>query len=358
MSLREHFSELKRRAKIAFLSFVVMLVAFLVVPANPSAALAALTGGAGTYVPLIGFFIARVKLELLPPGWQLIGLNVNSALEIYIIASVVFALMFNSPIFAYEVIMFIHPGLKETERKLIYPFVGAAATLFVGGALFGFFFLAHFLLIALTPFFVTTGVEPIISGLDFYTIVVITVGMSAVAFTIPVYVYTLLRLGIIKATTFTKNRLIIWAITYILCAIITPDGGPLLDVILFVPIIVLLELSVFLGGRAARGRERRRAASEGTGTTPPAAPAPPAPPAPTVYTPTLPSPGPPPSAPTALASSPAVVAPSPPVAPAAPQMPVIEPLTGPPVVRYYCQYCGKEMSKDSIFCPHCGRSTD
>ena len=160
MSLREHFSELKRRAKVAFVSFAILFVAMLAVPADPSAVLSAVTGGGGTYVPLIAFFLARVKLELLPPGWTLIGLNVNSALEIYLIASLIFAVIFNAPIFAYEVIMFINPGLKENERKLIYPFIGAATGLFIVGILFGFFFLAHFLLIALSPFFIVVAGQP------------------------------------------------------------------------------------------------------------------------------------------------------------------------------------------------------
>ena len=63
MSLREHLSELKRRAKVAFVSFAILFVAMLAVPADPGAVLSAISGGGGTYVPLIAFFMARVKLE-------------------------------------------------------------------------------------------------------------------------------------------------------------------------------------------------------------------------------------------------------------------------------------------------------
>jgi len=333
MSLREHFSELKRRAKIVFVSFVILFLAMLAVPADPASVLAAVTGGGGTYVPLIAFFLARVKLELLPAGWTLIGLSVNAALEAYLLASLVFALIFNAPIFAYEVIMFINPGLKETERKLIYPFVGAASALFTVGVLFGFFFLAKFLLIALTPFFVAAQFQPTISGLDFYSIVFITVGMSGISFTVPVYVYTAIRLGIVKPTTFTNNRIVIWAITYIICAIVTPDGGPLLDVLLFIPIITLLELSVWLGARSVRGRqEAEEASSIGAG-----APSTGPPPGPSVPAPGLP----PPAAP-ATSTYPSIQAPKPPPRPRA--------------QKRYCLYCLREMPPDSVFCPHCGRA--
>lgn len=359
MSIREHFSELKRRAKIVFYSFGILFVAFLAIPADPSTALGAVTGGGGTYVPLIAFFMARIKLELLPPHWVLIGLTVNSALEVYLIACVVFAAIFNSPILAYEVIKFIGPGLKENEKKLIYPFVTANALLFIGGALFGFFFLAHFLLIALGPFFGATGLYPTISGLDFYTIVVITVGMSAIAFTIPVYVYTLIRLGIVQASTFRKNRVVIWAITYILCAIVTPDGGPLLDVLLFVPIIALLELSVFLGGRSAGGKAKRDSSS----TTPvsPSSTPPPPPSTPPPSAPVLPAPV------VGGGTAQAPVTPSPAVTPkpAAPVFPTVPPLAGPPpvrvapiVVKHYCAFCLKEMPADAVFCSNCGRAAE
>ena len=46
--------------------------------------------------------------------------------------------------------------------------------------------------------------------------------------------------------------------TYIVTAAVTPDGGPVLDVILFVPVIALLELGVFFGRRAVRGSEAKR----------------------------------------------------------------------------------------------------
>lgn len=64
MSLREHFSELKRRFKVAFTSFVVILAILLVVPEDPAALL---TGGYSSFRPMIGFFVNSVDKQLLPP---------------------------------------------------------------------------------------------------------------------------------------------------------------------------------------------------------------------------------------------------------------------------------------------------
>jgi sec-independent protein translocase protein TatC len=328
MSLREHLSELKRRFKVAFGSFIVLLAILLIVPADPETFL---SQGYTGFTPVIAFFISRVKLELFPPGWKFIAVSINEPLEIYIVASVLFAVIFNAPIFAYETIKFVSPGLKESERKLIYPFVAAITGLFAFGAAFGFFFLAKFLLAALTPFFTFTGiVPPTIDAANFYFIVFLTIAMSGIAFTVPVYVYTLIRFGVIQAASFRKNRIIIWAITYILCAIITPDGGPFLDVLLFVPIITLLEVAVFIGGRSRAGVLKKQARDEGRSgaAAPPSGPAPPPPPGSGV-------------SPTDIQVGTTVAAPA-----------------AAPAVRTACPYCNFPISPGTAFCPNCNRAIE
>ena len=330
MSLREHLSELKSRFKLAFTSFVIILAALLVVPANPEALI---SQGYLGFLPLVAFFIARIKLDLLPPGWTLIaGSGLNEPLEIYLVAAVLFALVFNGPIFAYEVIRYIGPALNEREKGLVYPFVGAATGLFAFGVVFGYLFLAKFLLLALSPFFITAGVQPFVDAGSFYFVVMLTIAMSGFAFTIPVYVYTLIVLGVLKAETFTHNRLIIWAVTYIATAVITPDGGPLLDVILFVPIIALLELAVFIGGRQKARADKKKAAAEGASLGTSGTPATPAPSSP-------PPPPPPPS------SSPSVGAPALPA-----------PAVAAASSQRTCSFCKNPLAPGVVFCPNCGRS--
>lgn len=337
MSLREHLSELKSRFKVAFTSFAAILAILLVVPQDPAALL---TGGYTSFRPLIGYFISSIDSQLLPKKWILIASGgLSEPLEIYLVVSVLFALIFNAPIFAYETIKFVGPALNEREKSLIYPFVGANAALFAFGSAFGYFFLAKFLLVALTPFFVTTGISPYVDAGSFYFTVVLTIAMSGFAFTVPVYVYTLIVLGVVQAASFRKNRLIIWAVTYIGTAIITPDGGPLLDVILFIPIITLLELAVFIGGRS-RDRRLRKMAQEGPSETPASAGGQPPPP-PSPASPALPSPQ------AATASAPpgtaAVTA-----APATPGQAQSRP----------CPYCQFAIPPGTLFCPNCGKSSE
>jgi sec-independent protein translocase protein TatC len=244
--------------KVAFLSFAGLLAIFMLAPAQPANAIS-LTG---TYVPFVAFFLARVKLDLLPAGWTLIAGPLSAPLEVYLVASVILAAVFNSPIFAYETMRFVAPALTDKEKGLLYPFVVSSSSLFIIGALFGYFFLAKFLFIALGPFFVTAQAQPFINVADFYSIVFLTIGMSGFAFTTPVYVFVLIRFRILSPQTFRQNRVIIWVVVYIATAVMTPDGGPILDLILFVPIIVMLELAVWLGARSIKNLEAPPAADK------------------------------------------------------------------------------------------------
>ena len=261
-SLREHLTELKRRAKVVVASFVVLLLIFIAVPADPES----LLSFNGTYVTFVAFFLQRIKSDILPANWILIANRLNEPLEVFLVGSVIFALLFNMPIFAYETFRFIDPALTKDERGMVYPFVISSSALFAFGCLFGYLFLAKALIVALSPFFVATGANPYIDLSDFFFVVFLTVVLSGVAFTIPVFIFILLRFGVVDPSFFKKNRIIIWFVTYIFTAIVTPDGGPLLDLILFVPIIVMVEVAVFLGGRYRRRVERRTGAGSGSGS--------------------------------------------------------------------------------------------
>ena len=257
---REHIDELRHRLKAVAVAFVVTILVVFLLPLHPSQLLS-LT--AVYYTTPVSVFLQNIKSSVLPQGWALIPFHVAAPLEILLAASFVLSVAVDMPLITYEVYRFVDPALKPEERKMVYPVIGATTTLFVVGLAFGYFILAKFVFIAMAPFYSAIGVSPpyLIEAMDFYTIVFLTVFFSGAAFTTPVFVYLLIRFGIIPADAFSQNRVWIWVGTYVVTALVTPDGGPALDVILFVPVIALLELGVFMGRRSNPGREappRRR----------------------------------------------------------------------------------------------------
>src|SRR3989449_2433370 len=177
MRFMEHLGELRQRLKIVFFTLLAIFIVLLVVPRYPAQFLS-LTG---TYNPLVSIFLDRIVQDILPPGWTLIALHVNEGLEIVLVACLLLSVAFDMPVIAYEAYRFIDPALKESERKLVYPFVISSSILFLVGLAFGYFILAKFLLVAIAPFIKAANLEFTIEGADFYSVVFLTVFFSGVA---------------------------------------------------------------------------------------------------------------------------------------------------------------------------------
>ena len=244
--ISQHLEELRKRLKVIILSLVVTILAMLLLPVRPWELL---NLGNVYYATPVSLVLQRVMADTLPTNWNLLLVNVGAPLEVIIYASLILGLVIDMPLIAYEAFRFVDPALRKQERDMVYPVVASASLLFIVGILFGYYFLARFIFVAMAPFNAAVGLVPpyMIAVSDYYTIVFLCVLFSGAAFTSPVFVFLLIRYGIVSPGFFGKHRLIIWGVTFAATAFITPDGGPLLDVILFVPIIVLLEVAVLVG---------------------------------------------------------------------------------------------------------------
>ena len=254
----EHIEELRRRLKVVAISFVVILVVLILFPANPLQAVR----DPGQYASLafvqntvIAAFLGRVVQDLLPAGWTLLAATgVGEGMEVYFVAAVVLTVALDMPVIAYETFKFIDPALSEGEKALVYPFVASTSALFVSGLVFGYLVLAKFLIVALAPFFVASRVAYLVDASAFYYVIFLIIGATGVSFTSPVFVYTLIRLRVVEAEFFSRNRVIIWFVIWVLTGLfLTPDGGPLLDLVIFFPIVAMVEVAVALGRRSVRG---------------------------------------------------------------------------------------------------------
>jgi sec-independent protein translocase protein TatC len=243
-------TELASRLKIILYSLLVTTTIFMVIPANSDF----LHHPFAFYNPLIALVLKQVTKDVLPSGVQLIAGEFTAPLEIYLIASLLMGTVTSAPIIAYEIYRYVDPALYPEERKAVYPFVISFTFLFIIGSVFGYKILAPFMLWAMIPFFKLTGAVPVIYVMDFYNLVFITTLTSGFSFTMPVFFVLLVKFGIIKTSSVTTRRRYIYAALYIVTAVITPDGGPIADIALFVPMAILLECAVYFGKRIERKR--------------------------------------------------------------------------------------------------------
>ena len=245
----EHIQELSVRLRVVLYALVISTTFFMVFPANPSF----LQNPFAFYDPVVALVLQRVVKDALPAGIELIAGQFTAPLAIYFIASIILGVAVSSPVIAYEAYQYVAPALYPHERRAVYPFVVSFTILFFIGAAFGYKVLTPFILWAMIPFFHLAGALAIINVMDFYNLVFITTLVSGFSFTMPVFFVLLVRFGIIKTTFVTTRRKYVYAALYIITAIITPDGGPIADIALFIPMAFLLELAVYFGKRYERG---------------------------------------------------------------------------------------------------------
>ena len=250
-----HLTELKQRVKIIFITLIATTIFFMVFPADPWDLLNSHAWVNGFYKPAITIVLNWIKGYVAPKGLQIISLEIGAPLEVYFLASLFFALLVSSPVIAYEIYKFVDPALRSDERRTVYSFVTGFTLLFVIGAMFGLLVLSPFITWTVILFSGIVGSTPIISVMDFYSMVFTFTIFTGLAFTIPAIFVLLAKFRLVKASTMTKYRLYIWAIIYIITAIITPDGGPLADALLFFPVIVIWEIAVVVAKRYEKGVE-------------------------------------------------------------------------------------------------------
>jgi sec-independent protein translocase protein TatC len=258
-TISEHISELASRLKIILYSLFITTTLFMVFPANASF----LKNPLAFYDPLIALVLRQMVKDVLPSGVEMIAGQITAPLEIYLVASVLMGVAVSAPVIAYELYRYIDPALYPDERRAVYPFVISFTSLFIIGAAFGYRILAPFILWAQLPFFSLAGASPIINVIDFYNMVFITTLTAGFSFTLPVFFVLLVKFGILKTSYVTTRRRYIYAVLYIVTAVVTPDGGPIADVALFIPMAILLELAVFFGKRYEKsGRVEYRPSQE------------------------------------------------------------------------------------------------
>jgi sec-independent protein translocase protein TatC len=249
----DHLNELSLRLRWVFYSLIATTVFFMVFPANSSF----LQNPLAFYDPLIALVLQQVVKDVLPKGVTLIAGEITAPLEIYLVGSFILGIAASTPIIAYEIYRYVDPALYPEERGAIAPFTTSFTVLFLIGAVFGYKILAPFMVWAMIPFFAIAGATPFVYAMDFYQLVFMTTLATGFSFTLPVFFVLLVRFGILKTSYITTRRRYIYAAMYVVTAVITPDGGPLGDIALFVPMIVLLELAVLFGKRYEKNRPER-----------------------------------------------------------------------------------------------------
>jgi sec-independent protein translocase protein TatC len=173
--------------------------------------------------------------------------NISVFMRISLLAGFIIAL----PVITYQIMAFVFPGLKSSEKRFIIVSIPFITIMFLGGVAFAYFimlpaavpFLVGFLGIPTTP--------RLANYIQFVTSLIFWIGIS---FQMPLVVYIFARIGLITAGALAKQwRLAIVGIA-ILAAVISPTVDPINMGLLMLPLLVLYALSIIMALVAGRKR--------------------------------------------------------------------------------------------------------
>lgn len=229
MPLIEHVRELRNRI---FVSFGAIL----------------LGGVAGwvLYGRVIDFLIGPYNRVAAERGnASLVTVNfdtITSGFNIHVKIAFFVGLALAAPVWMYELWAFIMPGLKKTEKKYAFGFLGAALPLFVLGGYLATRVIpvAIRFLVDLTPRG-ASAVQGIDNVIAFATKMILG---FAIMFVLPVLLVALNMVGVLPARTLVKGWRVAILIIFVLSAMASPSPDPGSMLLLAIPVVVLFAMAL------------------------------------------------------------------------------------------------------------------
>ena len=155
------------------------------------------------------------------------------------------------PLIAFEIWLFVAPGLKRGERVFSLFAIPVAVVFFVGGMAFAYFIMLKPALSILLRFANIQSIPRPNSYFPFVTSLMFWLGMF---FEFPLVIFVLARLGMVKGRSLLNQWRIAVVIIAILAAAITTTVDPINMSLVMLPMILLYFLSILLAFIAERRR--------------------------------------------------------------------------------------------------------
>lgn len=164
------------------------------------------------------------------------------------------------PYLAAQVYLFIAPGLFKHEKQMILPYLIAAPALFLIGSAMAYYLVMPKAFAFFLSFEIPRGggavplmVEAKVS--EYLGLVMHIVLAFGLAFQLPILLTLLIRFGMLSTHTLASGRRYAIVILLGIAAIITPPDI-LSQILLFIPLYGLYEVSILIGRAVEKRRER------------------------------------------------------------------------------------------------------
>lgn len=193
------------------------------------------------------------KLCIYPTKVHLITPDMGELFLTHMKISFLMGLIFGIPYVFWEIWRFISPGLYEKERKASRGAVLICSSLFLVGALFGYFVISPFAISFLTGYELP-GVESTPSLDSYIGYMLMFTFPTGLIFQLPVAAHVLTNIGVLSSSSLREYRRHAAVAIVIVAAIITPPDA-FSQILVSLPLFGLYEISIFVSKRV----EKRKA---------------------------------------------------------------------------------------------------
>ena len=188
--------------------------------------------------------LAKPLEKALPSKSTLIFTNPTEAFLTYLKTAIISGFFLAIPIILYQIWKFIAPGLYEREKTYVIPFVISSSILFLGGSLFGYFFVFP-LGFKFLMSFASNSIQPLPSMREYFNLATKLLFAFGITFETPIFIFFLTKLGIVNYKMLRSYRKYAIIFSFILGAILTPPDV-FTQIMMALPLIILYEVSLLV----------------------------------------------------------------------------------------------------------------
>ncbi|MDB5283258.1 MAG: Sec-independent protein translocase, TatC subunit [Bacteroidota bacterium] len=171
--------------------------------------------------------------------------------------SIIIGLVMAFPYIIWELWRFVAPALKPEEAKKTSRVILACSAFFFAGVLFCYFIIIPFSINFAVNFTISPSIHnnfTIDNYIDFFSVMLLAIGL---VFELPMIVYFLSKIGILKPATMRKSRRYAILIIAIVAGVITPSPDVFTQCLVAVPIYILFEISIMVSARIEKQNLRK-----------------------------------------------------------------------------------------------------
>ena len=192
------------------------------------------------------------------PGITLLNVGVADSVVVQMEIGLLLTVILGMPWIVHEVGAFLVPALRRNERTLIRQIGIPATALFAVGTAVGVFALTPFTFRLLFLYVSAMGLAPVLGVQSFVTFALLYSLAFGVVFELPVFIYALTRLGVVRAAAWRKHWRGAVLGALIFGMIVTPDNSGITMLLIAAPMIALYGGGAYFATRWERRTDARR----------------------------------------------------------------------------------------------------